>query len=58
MPNIIIREPKIEDKESFIAAMQKSQQLHQPWVTPPLTSPGNRERISGIENHISKQIHS
>jgi len=32
MSNIIIREPKIEDKEVFLAAMQRSQSLHHPWV--------------------------
>lgn len=35
--NIIIREPKIEDKESFLQAMQDSQSLHHPWVKPPST---------------------
>lgn len=38
MKNIIIREPKIEDKESFLRAMQHSQSLHHPWVKSPLTS--------------------
>lgn len=38
MKNIIIREPKIEDKESFLEAMQQSQSFHHPWVKPPLTS--------------------
>lgn len=37
MKNIIIREPKIEDKESLLHAMQHSQWLHHPWVKPPLT---------------------
>lgn len=37
MKNIIIREPKIEDKESFLQTMQRSQSLHHPWVKPPLT---------------------
>lgn len=34
---LIIREPKIEDSEAFIAAMQRSQSLHHPWVKAPLT---------------------
>jgi hypothetical protein len=38
MKNIIIREPKIEDKESFLQAMQHSQSLHHSWVNPPLIS--------------------
>lgn len=38
MSNIIIREPKIEDKEIFLAAMQRSQSLHHPWVKTPLSS--------------------
>lgn len=37
MKNIIIREPKIEDKENFLQAMQHSQLLHHPWVKSPLT---------------------
>ncbi len=36
--NITIRESKLEDKEAFLNAMQRSQSLHQPWVTSPLTS--------------------
>lgn len=38
MSNIFIREPKIEDKNEFIAAMQRSQSLHHPWVKAPVTS--------------------
>lgn len=37
MNGIIIREPKMEDKETFIAAMQRSQSLHHPWVKAPAT---------------------
>jgi GrpB-like predicted nucleotidyltransferase (UPF0157 family)/RimJ/RimL family protein N-acetyltransferase len=37
MSNIIIREPKIEDKAAFISAMQHSQSLHYPWVNAPAT---------------------
>lgn len=37
MKNIIIREPKIEDKESFLQAMQHSESLHHRWVKSPLT---------------------
>lgn len=33
-----IREPKIEDKEMFIFAMQKSLTLHNPWVKAPSTA--------------------
>lgn len=38
MKNIIIREPKIEDKAHFLQAMQHSQLLHHPWVKSPLTT--------------------
>jgi GrpB-like predicted nucleotidyltransferase (UPF0157 family)/RimJ/RimL family protein N-acetyltransferase len=38
MMNVFVREPKIEDKEAFISAMQHSQSLHHPWVKPPTTS--------------------
>ena len=38
MNNTIIRELNLEDKEAFLKAMQHSQSLHHPWVTPPLTS--------------------
>lgn len=37
MVDVIIREPKIEDRESFISAMQCSQSLHHPWVKVPTT---------------------
>ncbi len=33
-----LREPKLEDEAAFIAAMQRSQSLHQPWVKVPMTS--------------------
>lgn len=35
---MIIREPKIEDREEFISAMQRSQSLHCPWVKAPATN--------------------
>lgn len=37
MVDVIIREPNIEDKSAFIAAMQHSQSLHDPWVKAPIT---------------------
>ena len=33
-----IREPRPEDKEAFLQAMQRSQALHHPWVQSPQTS--------------------
>lgn len=38
MNNLFIREPKIQDKETFISAMKRSQSLHHPWVKAPITS--------------------
>lgn len=38
MNEIVIREPNIADKDAFLAAMQRSQSLHHPWVKAPLTS--------------------
>lgn len=38
MSKVFIREPKIEDKEKFISAMQRSQSLHHPWVKSPTTT--------------------
>ncbi|MBA2653936.1 MAG: GNAT family N-acetyltransferase [Gammaproteobacteria bacterium] len=38
MSNILIREPRIEDKAAFISAMQLSQALHHPWVEAPTTA--------------------
>lgn len=38
MSDIFIREPIFEDKDPFLAAMQRSQVLHYPWVKAPLTS--------------------
>ena len=37
MNTLIIREPTLEDKDAFIAAMQRSQVLHHPWVKAPET---------------------
>jgi GrpB-like predicted nucleotidyltransferase (UPF0157 family)/RimJ/RimL family protein N-acetyltransferase len=37
MVDVIIREPDIKDREAFISAMKRSQSLHHPWTTPPLT---------------------
>src|SRR3990167_4828255 len=37
MNEIVIREPKIEDREEFISAMKRSQSLHHPWVKAPVT---------------------
>ena len=37
MKETIIREPTLDDKNAFLAAMQRSQSLHHPWVKPPLT---------------------
>ena len=34
---VILQEPQQADREMFIAAMQASQSLHQPWVNPPKT---------------------
>ncbi len=36
--NIIIREPVLEDMDSFIDAMRGSESLHHPWVKAPKTS--------------------
>ncbi len=38
MRNVFIREIKKEDEELFIAAMQQSQSLHDPWLKAPLNS--------------------
>lgn len=37
MTEVFIREPKIDDEDEFIAAMQRSQSLHHPWVKAPAT---------------------
>lgn len=37
MDTIIIRDLRLEDKDAFIAAMQRSQNLHRPWVKSPQT---------------------
>lgn len=37
MMQLTIREPKIEYKTSFIAAMQRSEALHHPWVRAPIS---------------------
>ncbi len=35
---VIIREPTIDNKDAFIAAMRRSMSLHHPWVKAPTTS--------------------
>ena len=35
-PQVIIRPPEISDKTEFLAAMQRSQTLHIPWIKAPL----------------------
>ena len=37
MNTMTIREPMLADKSAFIAAMQRSQSLHHPWVKSPQT---------------------
>ena len=37
MSDLIIRDPKIEDKNAFILAVNNSQALHDPWAQPPKT---------------------
>src|SRR5690242_7303570 len=37
MNSIVIREPKPEDQDTFLAAMKRSKSLHYPWVKPPQT---------------------
>ena len=38
-PAVLLRPPRPEDREAFIAAMLDSAELHRPWVTPPVTTP-------------------
>jgi RimJ/RimL family protein N-acetyltransferase len=35
---VVLKEPQQADQEMFIAAMQASQSLHTPWVSPPKTA--------------------
>lgn len=37
MSEVFVRELKLDDKDDFINAMQRSQSLHHPWVKAPLT---------------------
>ncbi len=37
MGPLFIRELTVDDKEKFLAAMQRSESLHHPWVTAPIT---------------------
>ncbi|MBX7147384.1 MAG: GNAT family N-acetyltransferase [Alphaproteobacteria bacterium] len=36
MINLILREPKLEDKNIFLSVMNESINLHHPWIRPPL----------------------
>lgn len=38
MNALILREPRLEDEDTFIASMQRSKSLHHPWVKAPETS--------------------
>ena len=57
MPHsMTLREIKIEDKDLFIAAIQKSESLHYPWVTAPKNSEEFEAYIKNYEGDQSKSF--
>ena len=56
MSQAMIRELKIEDKKKFLAAMQRSQSLHHPWVKAPLTSQEFDEYFQRFQQANQKSV--
>lgn len=53
---ITIREPKLEDKKAFLAAMLRSQSIHQPWINAPLTPKGFDEYLQRSKQSNQKSF--
>lgn len=53
---ILIREPKLEDEDSFLAAMQDSHSLHHPWVKSPQTSEEFKEYFNRYQQDNNKSF--
>lgn len=51
---LFIREPQWSDEDEFLAAMQRSQTLHHPWINAPLTSIDFKEYIQRSEEPNNK----
>lgn len=56
MNMITIRELKYDDKEAFLAIMQRSQSLHHPWVKVPQTSEEFNEYFSRFQQSNQKSF--
>ncbi len=46
LPHLIIREPSLADEQMFLTTMRRSQSLHVPWVTAPLTAEAFHQYIN------------
>lgn len=53
---VLIREPKHEDENAFIAAMQLSQSLHYPWINAPQTSQEVKSYIQRLQKENQKSF--
>lgn len=51
---ITIREPKYQDKADFLRAVARSQSLHQPWVSTPVTSEDFKKYIQRSQEKNEK----
>lgn len=54
MKSIIIREPQLIDESAFLEAMQRSENIHYPWVKAPITSTEFHEYIQRYQQTNQK----
>jgi ribosomal-protein-alanine N-acetyltransferase len=38
LPRVLLRQPRAEDRDEFLAAVRRSRALHHPWLQPPATA--------------------
>ncbi|MDP3562446.1 MAG: GNAT family protein [Legionellaceae bacterium] len=55
-PNCSIREPSVEDENSFLTAMLNSQILHKPWVASPQTPQDFKNYIQRVQTSNQKSF--
>lgn len=56
MNTLLIREPKLSDETTFLAAMQSSQQLHYPWIKSPITTTEFQEYFNRFQQPNQKSF--
>ncbi len=54
-PRVIVRPVVADDRDEFLALMQASRTLHEPWISPPLTARGLRRLSDAHEPQRSRR---